>query len=190
MRYSFAAFAAFAILGTPAAVAQSASPEACTGISDSLLRLRCFDDAVRTKSSTPGPSTVSFDFASYPAPLYRGPIKAPRFTNDRAHMYRTRIREALAEGVSFAGDMAVVQFGCGTGCSSVLVVSFRTGEVYDFLPDSDFMNLDLEYKPNSRLLVARWKRPADERCMTGVFVWTGRMFESRGATQLGLAEKC
>ena len=45
--------------------------------------------------------------------------------------YRTAIREGLAQGVNFAGHYVVVEWGCGTGCSSFVIVDAITGTVYD-----------------------------------------------------------
>ena len=41
--------------------------------------------------------------------------------------YRTRLREAAGGKPVFAGSVAVDEFGCGTGCSSLAMVDLRTG---------------------------------------------------------------
>ena len=71
--------------------------------------------------------------------------------------YRTRIRNGIAEGADFAGRYKVIQFGCGTGCSFVLLADVSTGRVYGFPHggENDQM-LRLEYRITSNLIRASW----------------------------------
>jgi len=41
--------------------------------------------------------------------------------------YRTRIREGMRNGPNFAGQYSVIQIGCGTGCSFVIIGDNKTG---------------------------------------------------------------
>jgi hypothetical protein len=88
--------------------------------------------------------------------------------------YRTAIREGLVNGANFAGRYVVVKWGCGTGCTSFVIVDAKTGIVYDppfhsldfHTPpkDSDvqwwFYPERLNYRKESRLLII-------EGCLAG-----------------------
>lgn len=186
---------ALTALGSPAAASD------CAGIADSLLRLRCYDDAARTETAAPSRPTApkkagvapKADFAAYPATPYLGRATMPDFTGrDRKHaMFRTRVRDGIRGGANFAGHLALIQFGCGTGCSVVLLGDVRTGQVYDFpLGGEDTQALGLEYRTGSRLVVARWEDVEKDRCITAQLVWTGSGFERISRTDLGTREVC
>lgn len=85
--------------------------------------------------ATPDPALAgSHSFNAYPViGTYRGPPVLPDFGGrDRQFKHsRTRIRNGIMEGANFAG-YKVVQFGCRTGCSFVVVADVSTGQVYSF----------------------------------------------------------
>ena len=62
-------------------------------------------------------------------PLREADVKPVRVQIDTRlkRMYRTRLREAAGGKPVFAGSVAVSEFGCGTGCSSLAMVDLRTG---------------------------------------------------------------
>jgi len=66
--------------------------------------------------------------------VFQGQVRLPDFAGrDRKYAsFRTRIREGMSTGPDFAGHYAIIQLGCGTGCSFVLVGDVATGQVYDF----------------------------------------------------------
>lgn len=184
------------VLASPAAAAD------CAGIADSLLRLRCYDDAARIEKAAPAgkpgaakkPVTAPrADYAAYPATPYVGRAKLPDFGGrDRKYaMFRTRLRDGLRGGANFAGHLAIVQFGCGTGCSVVFAGDVRTGQIHDFpLGGEDAQALSLEYRTTSRLVVAQWEDVEKGRCVTAQLVWTGTGFDRISRTELGDREVC
>lgn len=101
-------------------------------------------------------------FTQYPAAVEKARVKSINFKrNPSARTFRTRLSEALAGGVNFAGHYIVTGWGCGTGCTNAAIIDARTGDV--IWPDQ-FMNIDatygdgyseeqLEFKKNSRLLI-------------------------------------
>jgi hypothetical protein len=104
-------------------------------------------------------------------------------------MFRTRIREGMGEGANFAGHLAVIHFGCGTGCSVVLVGDVSTGDVHNFpLGGEDAQGLGLEYRRDSRLLKAQWQE--GDRCKAADYEWTGNGFEKLAGRDLGPAKRC
>ncbi len=90
-------------------------------------------------------------FSDYPAgPVYRGRV-APLVVSSSpfARTYRTRTREAMAEGVNFAGHYVVATWGCGTECMNGHIVDARTGRAVADLP---FNAIFLNVRPDSRLI--------------------------------------
>ncbi|HEX8297761.1 MAG TPA: hypothetical protein VF594_01260 [Rubricoccaceae bacterium] len=75
-------------------------------------------------------------FEDYPAgPAYRGRV-APLVLSSSAtaRTYRTMTRQAMAEGVNFAGHYVVATWGCGTECMGGVIVDARTGRAVADLP--------------------------------------------------------
>lgn len=92
-------------------------------------------------------------FSGYPAgPVYRGRV-APlvESSSPTARTFRTRTREAMAEGVNFAGHYVIATWGCGTGCIGGHIVDARTGRSVADLP---FNTPYVTYELDSRLLRA------------------------------------
>ncbi len=145
-------------------------------------------------------SLAGFSFGQTVLPSFGGyPVKGPKFsgkpvrpvlqtTYDRE--FRTRIREAAAEGPNFAGHYTVAEWGCGAGCVSVVVVDAANGAVYrgpfrnlgwelrkyeDRLASNDDKFEPLEYRMDSRLFVARGC-PEESNCASYFWEWTGTEF--------------
>jgi hypothetical protein len=101
-------------------------------------------------------------FNQYPTKVEKARAKAINFKrNPDARSFRTRLSEAMRNGVNFAGHYIVTGWGCGTGCTNGAIIEARTGDV--IWPDQ-FFNIDarygdgysdeqLEFKKNSRLLI-------------------------------------
>lgn len=97
-------------------------------------------------------------FSDYPAgPAYRGRV-APlvEASSPNARLFRTRTRQAMAEGVNFAGHLIVATWGCGTECMSGQIVDARTGRAVADLPVSSPYT---EFRAGSRLITVN--TPAD-----------------------------
>ena len=107
--------------------------------------------------------------------VYRGPPVVPDFQGrDRDFKnYRTRIRNGIKEGPNFAGRYKVIQFGCGTGCTVVIVADVSTGRVYSFPHGGEYdQELRLEYRISSNLIRAWWvPNPENtDRCLQEDFL--------------------
>lgn len=100
-------------------------------------------------------------FSQYSAHVERARAKSIDFSRPSNKTYKTRLSEALRDGVNFAGHYVIVGWGCGTGCTNAAVIDGRTGKV--FWP-VQFYNIDasygdgysdeqIEFKKNSRLMV-------------------------------------
>jgi hypothetical protein len=95
----------------------------------------------------------------------------------------------MAQGVNFAGSLAMVEVGCGTNCRFAFAGDVRNGQVFSFpIGGEDYYSLDLQFRPESRAVVAYWQ--ANQRCMRDVFVWTGKDFSSSGQSDIGPTEAC
>jgi len=91
---------------------------------------------------------------------------APKLRTPSHKKFQFMIRRGARLPANFAGHYRIIEWGCGSPCSTFVVVDQRTGEVYD-LPFESFSALDLGcpepydkcwgdgliYKPNSRLLI-------------------------------------
>jgi uncharacterized protein YecT (DUF1311 family)/peptidoglycan hydrolase-like protein with peptidoglycan-binding domain len=137
--------------------------------------------------ASPSAGLSSTSFAVHPAgSIYRGPISYPDFNGrDRFfRSYRTRIREGMRDGANFAGHLAVITIGCGTGCRFAYVADVRSGQVNGFpLGGEENMHLNLAFQIDSRLIVAHWA--TDDRCLREVLVWDGNGFVRSGARDVG-----
>lgn len=71
-------------------------------------------------------------FEQFPvSTVYRGTLHPPLLRTPLERRYRTRIREAVREGVNFAGHYVLAKWGCGTGCYKFAVVDAVTGVIFD-----------------------------------------------------------
>ena len=102
-------------------------------------------------------------FGAYPAAVEKKRAKSINFKGDAgARTMRTRLSEALAGGVNFAGHYIVAGWGCGTGCISGAVIDARNGKVYWPLPlyalgvwydGQNYVDEPVAYRKNSRMLI-------------------------------------
>jgi len=67
--------------------------------------------------------------------------------------FKTRIKDALNNGVNFAGHCIFLFWGCGTSCQQSAIIDTKTKKV-DFGPSAA---TGFIYFPNSRLLVSNPK---------------------------------
>ena len=125
------------------------------------------------------------------AESFSGKPAAPVFKTTADRSYSTAIREGAARGPNFAGHYTIAEWGCGGGCVSISVVDAKTGSIYR----GPFRNLawtmmryegkynanddnfkQLEYKPDSRLLIVRGC-PEESNCASYFWEWTGEQFK-------------
>lgn len=132
--------------------------------------------------------------ASQPAgPIYRGQPHLPDFRGrDRNFAsFRTRIADGIRGGANFAGNLAMIVFGCGAGCRSVYVADVSTGRVDSFpLGGEDNMYLDLNYRADSRAVVAYWQDTEKQRCIREVLVWQNGAFRKTDTADVGSSQIC
>lgn len=111
-------------------------------------------------------------FSDYSARIEAAKARSINFTQDpQARMFRTRLGEALRQGVNFAGRYIIATWGCGTGCISGAIIDGRTGkvhwpeEIYAFgvgYTNAEFPDKPLEFYKDSRLLIIRGIPGMDE----------------------------
>lgn len=71
-------------------------------------------------------------------------------SNAGAKIFKTRIIQGAKKGPNFAGEITVIEIGCGTECLMAQFVSARTGKLFESITTCGH----LEYRLDSRLLVA------------------------------------
>jgi hypothetical protein len=78
------------------------------------------------------------EFARHPAePALVDAPAAPSLASAKARRFRTRLRDAAAEGANFNGHYALTHWGCGTNCIEWAVVDPTDGAVW-FAPEPAF----------------------------------------------------
>ena len=109
-------------------LASPARSEDCRTISDSLLRLRCYDSR---EQAPPRSSPEAPDFGTYPAQPYRGPVVLPDFDHrEKSYAsFRTRIRNGVKNGPNFAGHLARV---VDADAEQLAVVGFAQFEILGY----------------------------------------------------------
>ena len=113
--------------------------------------------------SSIGQTSRQPSFGSYPAAVEKKQARSINFKGDAAaRTMRTRLSEALAGGVNFAGHYIVAGWGCGTGCISAAIIDARNGDVYWPLPlyalgvwydGQNYADEPVSYRKNSHLLI-------------------------------------
>jgi hypothetical protein len=110
----------------------------------------------------PPPATPPFSerFNTYPVSVFKGPMVFPDFAGAQKPYanFRTRLTDAAKGGVNFAGHYAVVQFGCGMGCTQGYMIDLTNGQVAP-LPLGELASAGIEYasRPDSNLLQTVWR---------------------------------
>ena len=173
------------------ATAIQAQARDCSAITEPSKRLQCYDEGTRPPPAARPAASRQPDFKAFPVDVYRGPTRQPDFRGrDRAAAnYRTRILQGMQGAPNFAGRTRVIDIGCGTGCIFRPVVDLPTGRVTVFpLSADDHPFLEVDYRPDSRLMVAKWQ--TEKGCGTEAFVWSGVGFESMGARDAGPGATC
>lgn len=177
-----------AALGVCAAVTLAptwAQAKDCRAVTDASQRRNCSD------MQDAGSAQQEPHFAEYPARKFERRVTFPDFKKrDRKFSaYRTRLRNGVRSGPNYAGHLALVEIGCGSGCRFAYLVDVRSGRVVDTgLGGDNHHELALLYRLESRLLFARWK--SEDRCMRAAFEWTDGVLKEIRHVDVGAAEAC
>lgn len=95
--------------------------------------------------------------------IYRGKPAKPILNQDQ-RLFRTMIRSGAKSAVEFAGHYTVPRWGCGTGCSQLVVVDSISGRVYD-VPFSVSELPGAWVEKHSEHILERMEFRADSRLM-------------------------
>ena len=99
-------------------------------------------------------------FEAFPvARMYEGrPAAVDLASAPWARRFRTVLRRGAANGPNFAGELTVVEWGCGTSCQQAAIIKTRTGRIVaplltitrgaDYYPDSRLMVVDPVLEPD------------------------------------------
>lgn len=132
------------------------------------------------KSDTP-------TFEEYKVKVSKTKPKPIKFSGNKdARMFRTRLKEALKEGVNFAGHFVFAKWGCGTSCVQGAIIDTKTGVVYfpEELSVMSFRYIDeniepLQFQKDSKLFILNGYPGNGENDAEGAyyFVWEGTKFK-------------
>jgi hypothetical protein len=124
--------------------------------------------------------------ADYPAVKVPVGLKSEPIINSPAKAYfRTRLREGSSQGTNFGGHYALLQWGCGDGCTTFFIVDELNGHVYE--PGYNLTapkngadeNVGFQYRPDSRLLVMQGCHGnSAATCGKYYMLWTGSKLET------------
>lgn len=140
-----------------------------------------------------GPALASsLQFSDYPVKrVYQGKMAVPQFIgrDKRWKNFRTIIRDEMLEGPDYAGEISVIQIGCGTGCTFVVLGNVRTGKLHDFPRQArNSLHLQVLTRPTSRLLIAQWEEA--DGCHLAHYLWTGKDVKELGREPVLPVEQC
>ena len=124
--------------------------------------------------------------ADYPAVKVPVGLTSEPIINSPAKAYfRTRLREGSSQGTNFGGHYALLQWGCGDGCTTFFIVDELNGHVYE--PGYNLTapkngadeNIGFQYRSDSRLLVMQGCHGnSASTCGKYYMLWTGSKFET------------
>jgi hypothetical protein len=156
-----------------------------------LLLLAFVCGAAQMKEQGP---VRALKFTDFPATgSFHGKPAPPILTTKSQRMFRTAIREAAAKGLNFAGHYTIAEWGCGSGCMSIVVIDALTGKV--FAAPFRILSMPLAeseggheyqgavYQLNSRLLIADGCPliadgcPEETNCGTYYYEWSDNKFK-------------
>ncbi len=134
--------------------------------------------------SNPNDSNLKTPTKSITMPDFEGRDKSAR-------MFRTRIRDGLAEGVNFNGHYSFITFGCGTSCVMSYITDTRTGKVFEppFGGEST-PELAIEFKLDSNLIQIIHMGDTSEECQVRAWSFDGKGFKLEGEDSFAREDRC
>jgi hypothetical protein len=127
------------------------------------------------------PAPTDYPAVKVPAGLKSEPI----INSPNKAYFRTRLREGSNLGSNFGGHYALLQWGCGDGCTTFFIVDELNGRVYE--PGFNLTapkggadeTIGFQYRPDSRLLVMQGCRSnSASTCGKYYMLWTGSKLET------------
>lgn len=136
-------------------------------------------------------------FALFPAqaPKHEGgtALILPEAHSPAARRLPARAYQALEPGqltrMNFAAHYEIITWGCGTSCSTGIIVDVRTGKIVGNVPTCEWGRA---FRPHSVLFVANppaapdspeAKQQRPDWASPRVYVWTGQRFKAIVSTQ-------
>jgi hypothetical protein len=118
------------------------------------------------KMSSADPISFGERYDRYPASRFNGNSAALSLTSEQMN-FISRLTEAYAQPVNFAGSLVIVQFGCGTGCSFAYALDKRTGRATSFpIGGEEYQGMGIHAVAGSSLVWASWYTSASwENCV-------------------------
>ncbi len=137
-----------------------------------------------------GTQAAAPPFDDYKVAFWQRKPKAVDLSSHKeARMFRTRLKEANAGGVNFAGHYIFARWGCGSGCIYGAIIDAKTGRVYFpkemagmafAMFGAEIEGEPMEYRKDSKLFVLRGIAADNEEPGTSTYVWEGTRFTRLG----------
>ncbi|TZG35007.1 hypothetical protein AGR1_16360 [Agrobacterium sp. B1(2019)] len=157
----------------------------------------CETTSYKVEGSAGGSSTSTFKRpvpSDYPVQArFSGQTVMPDFKGrDREYnSFRTRIRDGMRKGPDFAGRYTLIQIGCGSGCSFVVVANNQTCRPSSFpRGGEEHMYLSLDFRRDSRLVAAQWLNYETKTCVVEFFDFERDHWKAVSKTSVGGEEAC
>ncbi|MDQ1453587.1 MAG: hypothetical protein QOK38_3453 [Acidobacteriaceae bacterium] len=128
-------------------------------------------------------SPVAADYPAVKMPV--GLTSEPVINSPAKAYFRTRLGEGAKQGSNFGGHYALLQWGCGDGCTTFFIVDELNGRVYE--PGFNLTapkggaddTIGFQYRPDSRLLVMQGCHGNfAATCGKYYMLWTGSKLET------------
>lgn len=108
-----------------------------------------------------------------------------------ARMFRTRIRNGLAEGANFDGRYSFIAFGCGTSCIFSLITDTRNGQVFEPpFGGETTPELSIDLQLNSNLIHVIHMGDTSEQCTVRAWSFDGKNFNLEGEDSFARDGSC
>jgi hypothetical protein len=152
------------------------------------IPLTAFALAVASTLAQPVQAQQSWTPAATDYPAVKVPVglKSEPIINSPSKAYfRTRLREGSNLGTNFGGHYALLQWGCGDGCTTFFIVDELNGRVYE--PGFNLTapkggsdeTIGFEYRADSRLLMMQGCHSNfAASCGKYYMLWTGSKLET------------
>lgn len=131
------------------------------------------------------------DFSKYPVSKQQEFSGSPEKVDLKSHKdgekFKTKLTEGAAKGPNYAGELTIVEIGCGTQCQDNWVVDAKSGKIVDRFSSM----IGTKHQVDSTLLIVNppdpqlaegYKQHPDapfwKEIETSYEVWTGDKFET------------
>jgi hypothetical protein len=135
-------------------------------------------------------------FESFPTSETNEPTSSaimPEFDgrDEWARLFRTRIRDSLAEGPNFNAHYSFITFGCGAFCIMGFIADTRTGKVFELPFGGEATpELEIDFVSGSNLIHVIHMGQTSAECSVKAWSFDGESFKLEGEDTFVREEGC